>query len=145
MVTYADGSTMAQLSEPDMRLPIAYALAFPDRFDVAYGRIDWSTLGRLDFEPPDRSAFPCLDLAFEAGRVGGTAPAWLSAANEVAVAAFLEGTIRWVDIAAVIAATMDVHDGLPAESLDAVLAGDAAARRYAETVVTQTAGNRPIG
>lgn len=132
MVTYADGSTMAQLSRPDMRLPIAYALAFPDRFDMPFGRIDWAELGRLDFEPPDREAFPCLDLAFEAGRVGGTAPAWLSAANEVAVAAFLAGRIRWIDIAPVIAATLDAHDGAGADSLDAILAGDAAARRYAE-------------
>ncbi len=139
MVTYADGSTMAQLSEPDMRLPIAYALAFPDRFDVAYGRIDWTGLGRLDFEPPDRTAFPCLDLAFEAGRVGGTAPAWLSAANEVAVAAFLDGRIRWIDIAPVIAATMDAADGAAADSLDAVLAGDAEARRYAEGVLDRSA------
>ncbi len=138
MVTYADGSTMAQLSEPDMRLPIAYALAYPDRFDAAYGRIDWSTAGRLDFEPPDREAFPCLDLAFEAGRVGGTAPAWLSAANEVAVAAFLDGRIRWIDIAAIIAATMDANDGAAADTLEAVLDGDAQARRYAEKVLSRT-------
>ncbi|MEM9565928.1 MAG: 1-deoxy-D-xylulose-5-phosphate reductoisomerase [Actinomycetota bacterium] len=144
MVTYADGSTMAQLSEPDMRLPIAYALAFPERFDVAYGRIDWTTLGRLDFEPPDRVAFPCLDLAFEAGRVGGTAPAWLSAANEVAVAAFLDGRIRWVDIAPVIATTMDAADGAAADSLDAVLAGDAEARRYAGSVLDRSTTG-PVG
>ena len=137
MVTYADGSTMAQLSEPDMRLPIAYALAYPDRFDAAYGRIDWSALGRLDFEPPDREAFPCLDLAFAAGRSGGTAPAWLSAANEVAVDAFLDGRIRWVDIAGVIASTMDAHDGAAADSLDAVLDGDARARRYAEELLPE--------
>jgi 1-deoxy-D-xylulose-5-phosphate reductoisomerase len=136
MVTYADGSTIAQLSQPDMRLPIAYALAHPDRFDVPFGRIDWSTLGRLDFEPPDRRSFACLDLAFEAGRAGGTAPAWLSAANEVAVEAFLDGRIRWVDIAAVIAATLDAHDGGAADSLEAVLDGDRAARRYAERVLT---------
>jgi 1-deoxy-D-xylulose-5-phosphate reductoisomerase len=143
MVTYADGSTMAQLSQPDMRLPIAYALAHPDRFDVAYGRIDWSALGRLDFEPPDREAFPCLDLAFEAGRSGGTAPAWLSAANEVAVTAFLDGRIAWVDIVGVIAATMDAWDGAPADSLDAVLEGDDRARRYAEGTVAAPVADRP--
>ncbi|MGB5756088.1 MAG: 1-deoxy-D-xylulose-5-phosphate reductoisomerase [Acidimicrobiales bacterium] len=140
MVTYSDGSTIAQLSNPDMRLPIAYALAFPDRFPVAYGRIDWSALGRLDFEPPDRAAFPCLDLAFEAGRIGGTAPAWLSAANEVAVAAFLDGRIPWVRIAEVIAATMDQHDGAPAEDLQAVLDGDQRARKYAENVLDRAPG-----
>lgn len=131
MVTYNDGSTIAQLSEPDMRLPIAYALAYPDRAPVPYGLIDWAQLGRLDFETPDREAFPCLDLAFEAGRAGGTAPAWLSAANEVAVEAFLIGKIGWVAIADVIAATMDHHDGAPADSLEAVLDGDRRAREYA--------------
>jgi len=136
MVTYTDGSTIAQLSNPDMRLPIAYALAYPNRFDVAYGRIDWAELGRLDFETPDRKAFPCLDLAYEAGRAGGTAPAWLSAANETAVAAFLEGRIRWVTIAETIAATMDRHDGAAADTLEAVLDGDRRARQYAEQVLS---------
>lgn len=135
MVTYSDGSTIAQLSHPDMRLPVAYALAYPDRFPVPYGRIDFATLGSLDFEPPDREAFPCLDLAYEAGRVGGTAPAWLSAANEIAVAAFLENRIRWADIPGVISATMDVHDGAAADGLDAVLDGDGEARKYAERVL----------
>ena len=85
MVTFSDGATIAQLSRPDMRLCMGYALAWPDRLDVPYGEIDWSEAGRLDFEPPDRKAFPCLDLAFAAGREVETAPAWLSAANEVAV------------------------------------------------------------
>ncbi len=142
MVTYADGSTVAQLSEPDMRLPIAYALAYPDRFDHPYGRIDWSSAGRLDFEPPDRAAFPCLDLAFEAGRRGGTSPAMLSAANEVAVDAFLDGRIRWVDIAPVIAAVMERADSGPADSLDDVLHGDAEARRYAEEVIGRSTADR---
>ena len=135
MVTFRDGSTIAQLSHPDMRLPIAYALAHPERADVPFGAIDWADLGRLDFEPPDRAAFPCLDLAFEAGRVGGTAPAWLSAANEVAVEAFLAGRLAWTGIAGAIAATMDHHDGAPADTLDAVLDGDRRARKYAEGVV----------
>jgi 1-deoxy-D-xylulose-5-phosphate reductoisomerase len=141
MVTYADGSTIAQLSNPDMRLPIAYALAYPDRFGTPYGLIDWAELGRLDFEPPDRAAFPCLDLAFAAGRVGGTAPAWLSAANEVAVEAFLDGRIAWASIAAVIEATMSEHDGAPADSLDAVLDGDAQARKRADGHL----GSHPLG
>ena len=96
MVEFTDGATIAQLSLPDMRLPIGYALAYPDRIATPFGRIDWAELGRLDFEPPDLEAFPCLGLAYEAGRRGETAPAWLNAANEVAVAAFLAGRIRWI-------------------------------------------------
>ena len=91
MVEFTDGCTMAQLSMPDMRLPIGYALAYPARIATPFGRIDWSTLGRLDFEAPDLATFRCLALAYAAGRAGGTAPAWLSAANEVAVEAFLAG------------------------------------------------------
>ena len=91
MVEFTDGATIAQLSLPDMRLPIGYALAYPDRIGTPFGRIDWAATGRLDFEAPDLETFRCLRLAYEAGRVGGTAPAWLNAANEVAVAAFLGG------------------------------------------------------
>ena len=99
MVTYTDGSTIAQLSMPNMRLPIGYALAWPDRSGTPFGPIDWSTLSRLDFEPPDLDAFPCLSLAYAAGRAGGLAPAWLNAGNEEAVDAFLQGRIAWADIA----------------------------------------------
>ena len=102
MVTFTDGATMAQLSMPDMRLPIGYALAFPDRLHVPFGAIDWRELSRLDFEPPDLEAFRCLALAFAAAREGGTRPAQLSAANEVAVDAFLNDRIRWADIPGVI-------------------------------------------
>ncbi|MGF1597739.1 MAG: 1-deoxy-D-xylulose-5-phosphate reductoisomerase [Acidimicrobiales bacterium] len=131
MVTYSDGSTIAQLSHPDMRLPIGYALAFPDRFPVAYGRIDWTAFDRLDFEAPDVDAFPCLALAYVAGRIGGTAPAWLSAANEVAVEGFLAGRIRWIDIPDVIEFVLDDHDGGTGDTLDEVLSADAEARRRA--------------
>ncbi len=131
MVEFTDASTIAQLSTPDMRLPIGYALAWPDRISTPFGRIDWTTLGRLDFEPPDLEAFPCLGLAYAAGRAGGTAPAWISAANEVAVEAFLEGQIAWRDIAAVIAATLDRHDGAPATDVAAVIDADSQARRSA--------------
>jgi len=131
MVEFTDASTIAQLSNPDMRLPIGYALAWPDRVTTPFGRIDWTRLGHLDFEPPDLAAFPCLGLAYAAGRVGGTAPAWISAANEVAVEAFLAGSIAWRDIAAVIAATLDRHDGAPATDAPAVIAADATARRVA--------------
>jgi 1-deoxy-D-xylulose-5-phosphate reductoisomerase len=136
MVEYTDGSTIAQLSMPDMRLPIGYALAWPDRADTAFGRIDWTSLSRLDFEPPDTGRFPCLALAYEAARTGGTAPAWLSAANEVAVEAFLAGAIGWTDIAGVVAAALDGHDGGPAQNVDDIHAADAAARRQAATMVT---------
>ncbi len=135
MVTYTDGSTIAQLSSPDMRLPIGYALAWPDRAGSAFGAIDWSTLDRLDFEPPDREAFPCLGLAYEAGRAGGLAPAWLNAANEEAVAAFLDGAIAWVDIAAVCAAVLDLHDGADARTVDDVTDADRRARAAARSVM----------
>lgn len=137
MVTYSDGSTIAQLSMPTMKLPIVYALAYPDRFPVSYGAIDWATLGSLDFETPDLDAFPCLTLAFEAGRLGGTAPAWLSAANEVAVEAFLTGRIRWVDIPEINASVLAAHDGGMGESLEGVLEGDHLARLRADDLVKE--------
>ena len=107
IVEFTDGASMAQLSQPDMRLPIGYALAYPDRLPVAFGPVDWAGLSTLDFEPPDRDLFPCLDIAYRAGRAGDLAPAWLNAANEVAVAAFLAGRIRWTAIAEVVAAVLD--------------------------------------
>ncbi len=135
MVEYTDGSTIAQLSMPDMRLPIGYALAYPDRSTAAFGRIDWATLGSLDFEAPDRQAFPCLDLAYRAGRAGETAPAWLNAANEVAVAAFLQGRIGWLAISDVLEATLDRHDGTKATSADVVMEADRTARTVAAEIV----------
>ena len=135
MVTYTDGSTIAQLSSPDMRLPIGYALAWPDRAAAAFGAIDWSQLSRLDFEQPDHDAFPCLSLAYAAGRAGGLAPAWLNAANEEAVAAFLDGAIAWVDIAAVCAAVLDRHDGAEAATVADVIDADRRARATARSVM----------
>ncbi|MEZ5237162.1 MAG: 1-deoxy-D-xylulose-5-phosphate reductoisomerase [Acidimicrobiia bacterium] len=135
MVTFTDGSTMAQLSRPDMRLPIAYALAYPDRFDHAYGAIDWATASTLTFEPPDHGRFPCLGLAYQASRTGGTAAAWLNGANEAVVAAFLAGRIGWIDIAEVLKAVMDRHDGGKAQSVDDVVDADRTARRLAEELV----------
>jgi 1-deoxy-D-xylulose-5-phosphate reductoisomerase len=137
MVEFTDASTMAQLSNPDMRLPIGYALAWPDRIGTPFGRIDWTELGRLDFEAPDRETFPCLGLAYAAGRTGGTAPAWLNAANEVAVQAFLDGRIAWGDIARMIAATLDSHDGAPATDAEAVVAADTDARRVATDLLAR--------
>lgn len=131
MVTFSDGSTIAQLSDPTMHLPIAYALAYPDRFRSSFGAIDWTRTMTLEFSPPDTEAFPCLELAYVAGRLGGTAPAWLSAANEEAVDAFLKGAIRWVDIPVVIETVLDAHDGNAGLTLDEVLDGDAHARALA--------------
>jgi len=135
MVEFTDAATVAQLSMPDMRLPIGYALAYPDRITTGFGHIDWTALGRLDFEPPDHEAFPCLDLAYEAGRRGETAPAWLNAANEVAVASFLEGRIRWVDISRVLAGALERHDGTPASDAGTVVETDTRARHAARTII----------
>ena len=131
MVTFDDGSTVAQLSMPDMRLPIGYALAYPERIGTPFGAVDWAELGSLTFELPDTGTFRCLDLAYEAGRVGGTAPAWLNGANEEAVAAFLDGRLRWHEIASVIEHAMGHHDGAAADSVEAVIAADSAGRRHA--------------
>jgi len=135
MVEFTDGATVAQLSRPDMRLPIAYALAYPDRSGVAFGALDWTAAARLDFEPPDLDAFPCLGLAYQAGREGGTAPAWLNAANEVAVAAFLEGLMPWASIADVIKDTLVGHDGTVPDSVDVVIQADRRARERATRAV----------
>jgi 1-deoxy-D-xylulose-5-phosphate reductoisomerase len=135
MVEFSDGATIAQLSLPDMRLPIGYALAYPDRIGTPFGRIDWAALGHLDFEPPDLEAFPCLRLAYEAGRRGETAPAWLNAANEVAVDAFLNGLISWISIADVLETVLDRHDGTVAESPEVVIDIDRRARIEATRVI----------
>ena len=139
MVTFTDGATIAQLSNPDMRLCMGYALAWPDRFEVAYGAIDWAELGRLDFEQPDRDGFPCLDLAIAAGRLGETAPAWLNAANEVAVAAFLDGVLPWVGIGRLLAEVLDQWPGDRAEDVESVLDVDRRAREATRALVV--AGN----
>lgn len=137
MVEFTDGSTIAQLSLPDMRLPIGYALGWPERIRTPFGRIDWTTLDQLTFEPPDRATFRCLDIAYEAGRAGGSAPAWLSAANEVAVEAFLAGMIRWTEIGDVCKAALDRHDlGVPT-TVDEVVAADRAAREVARRLIEE--------
>jgi 1-deoxy-D-xylulose-5-phosphate reductoisomerase len=140
MVEFTDGATVAQLSNPDMRLPIGYALAYPERLRTPFGALDWSTVGNLDFEPVDTATFPCLPLAYQAGRKGETAPAWLNAANEVAVAAFLDGRIRWSAIADVIAEAMDDCPVTPATELDVVLDEDRRARERAARAVEQRTG-----
>ena len=137
MVEFTDGSTIAQLSLPDMRLPIGYALGYPDRIGSPFGRIDWTTLSRLDFETPDRATFRCLDLAYDAGRRGGTAPAWLSAANEVAVDAFLAGNLRWNEIPDVCVGVLAMHDGATPHTVDDVIDADAEARRIARDLLSK--------
>jgi len=136
MVTFSDGATIAQLSEPDMRLCVGYALCWPDRLDVAYGAIDWTRPSRLDFEQPDYEAFPCLGLAFEAGRAGETAPAWLNAANEVAVASFLSGALSWTGIAEVLSEMLEAWPGDAASDVEAVLEADRRAREAAAALVS---------
>ncbi len=137
MVEFTDGSVIAQLSMPDMRLPIGYALGWPARIATPFGRIDWSTLARLDFEAPDRATFRCLDLAYAAGRSGGTAPAVLSAANEVVVEAFLAGALSWSAIADHLEVVMDRHVVSVPHGLDDVLAADAEGRRLAREVLAR--------
>jgi 1-deoxy-D-xylulose-5-phosphate reductoisomerase len=138
MVEFVDGAVLAQLSMPDMRLPIGLALGAPDRHPDPYGAIDWRTLGALTFEEPDVGAFPCLRLAFEAGRTGGAAPAALSAANEVAVEAFLAGRLPWLAIARVIEEVVEevLHQGIGnADTVEDVLEADRVARDRAQAIV----------
>jgi 1-deoxy-D-xylulose-5-phosphate reductoisomerase len=140
LVEYVDGSVIAQLSNPDMRVPIAHALAFPERMESGVRPLDLGTIGQLSFERPDRQRFPCLDLAYAALREGGTAPAVLNAANEVAVEAFLAGRLRFTAIAAVIADTMAAVVAGPAHDLAAVLSADARARSFADEKVGRMMG-----
>ena len=141
MVEFSDGATLAQLSLPDMRLPIGYALAWPDRMGLPFGRIDWGSLTRLDFEAPDRATFRCLDLAYRAGRAGGAAPAWLNAANEVAVQCFLDGAVGWTSIADIIETTLDDYPGTPLDTVDDVLEADRRARQRARRVAERSAAH----
>lgn len=129
LVEYEDGNTIAQLSNPDMRLPIQYALTWPGRLPFPAKPLDLPTIAGLSFEPPDMERFPALRLAREAGAAGMTYPTVYSAADEVAVEAFASGRIRFVDIPAVIDATLAAHDAMRVASLDDILGADAWARR----------------
>jgi 1-deoxy-D-xylulose-5-phosphate reductoisomerase len=132
LVEYVDGSVIAQLGNPDMRTPIAYALGFPERIDAGVEFLDLPRIGALHFERPDRDRFPCLRLAYEALAAGGTAPAVLNAANEVAVASFLAGTAGFRQIPALIEAVLSDVALRPVGSLEDVLAADRAARESAD-------------
>lgn len=134
LVEYVDGSVKAQLGDPDMRVPIQYAITYPNRAPAAIPPIDL-TGSPLVFEPPDRETFPCLDLGFEAGRRGGSAPAVLNAADEIAVAAFLDERIGFRDIAAVVAETLETVEHRELESVDDVIDVDSQARSRAAAVI----------
>ncbi|MBW1979736.1 MAG: 1-deoxy-D-xylulose-5-phosphate reductoisomerase [Deltaproteobacteria bacterium] len=128
MVEYVDGSVIAQLGIPDMRAPIAYALAYPERLPLDLPPLDLFAVHSLTFQPPDLSRFPCLQLALQACDMGGTMPAVLNAANEVAVEGFLEGRIPFIGIAACLQRVLDEHQSTAAPDIEAVLAADAWAR-----------------
>jgi 1-deoxy-D-xylulose-5-phosphate reductoisomerase len=130
MVEFVDGSVMAQLGRPDMRLPIQYALSYPDRWPAAFSRLDFTDLAALTFQPPDTDRFPALAMGYEAGRLGGTAPCVFNAANEAAVNAFLGGEIPFTAIAASIRAALDAHTVISAPALADLYAADAWAREY---------------
>ena len=142
MVDYADGSVIAQLGNPDMRTPIAHAMAWPERIDAGVRPLDLFEIARLDFERPDLERFPCLRLAFESLRAGGAAPAVLNAANEEAVAAFLDRRIGFLDIPAVIAACLERSGTQAVDSLDAVFAADTCAREWARAEIFQRTVSR---
>ncbi len=139
LVEYVDGSILAQLGNPDMRTPIAHALGWPERIGSGVQSLDLAAVARLDFEPPDVERFPALRLARAVAEAGGTAPAVLNAANEVAVAAFLGGRLGFLGIPRVIEAVLGRHPGMPADDLSTVLEADRRARELAEAMVAASA------
>ena len=141
MVEFIDGSIKAQLSCPDMRLPIQYALTYPERLpNPQLPRLDWSLINNLTFEQPDLNTFPCLKLAIEAGRKGGTYPAVLCAADEVAVELFLSQRIKFTEIANLIKQALELHQSIPYPTLDEIIAADAWAR---QKVLQLATGDNP--
>jgi 1-deoxy-D-xylulose-5-phosphate reductoisomerase len=142
MVQYRDGSVLAQMGNPDMRTPIAHALAWPERIEAGVDALDMFKVARLDFEPPDLDRFPCLRLAQEAGQAGGTASTVLNAANEVAVQAFLDGRLAFTGIPAIIESTLSRMAIRAADSLSVILDSDALARQCAGELVSAGASRR---
>jgi 1-deoxy-D-xylulose-5-phosphate reductoisomerase len=139
MVEFTDGSTIAQLGTADMRQPIQYALTWPDRLESCVPRLDWKDVSRLDFMPPDMEKFPCIGLAYRAIHLGGTAPAVINAADEIAVAAFLAGQIPFTGIPSLIEAALDAMDShSAADSIDAILEADSWSRAFARDWVKVT-------
>jgi len=147
MVELADSSVLAQLGWPDMKLPILYCLSWPERIDTPWPRLDLTQVGQLTFRQPDRAKYPCMELAYAAGRAGGTMPAAMNAANEQAVALFLEERIHFLDIPRLIEQVCDRHrvDLHPTPNLDDVLATDAWARRAVREAAATPAGSAPAG
>jgi 1-deoxy-D-xylulose-5-phosphate reductoisomerase len=139
MVEYVDGSVLAQLGSPDMRIPIAYAMGWPERIATPAARLDLAAIASLSFEKPDLERFPCLALAWAAMRAGGSAPCILNAANEIAVAAFIAGQAGFLDIDAIVAETLNMVASGPVATLEEVMAIDAAARRTARALVAKRA------
>ncbi|AMQ87043.1 MULTISPECIES: 1-deoxy-D-xylulose-5-phosphate reductoisomerase [Pseudomonas] len=137
LVDYVDGSVLAQLGNPDMRTPIANALAWPERIDSGVAPLDLFAVARLDFEAPDEERFPCLRLARQAAEAGNSAPAMLNAANEVAVAAFLDGRVRYLEIASIIEEVLNLEPVVALDDLDAVFTADATARTLAGQWLTR--------
>ncbi|MBD9464233.1 1-deoxy-D-xylulose-5-phosphate reductoisomerase [Pseudomonas sp. Pdm06] len=131
LVDYVDGSVLAQLGNPDMRTPIANALAWPERIDSGVAPLDLFAIARLDFQAPDEQRFPCLRLARQAAEAGNSAPAMLNAANEVAVAAFLDGRVRYLEIASIIEEVLNLEAVVSVDDLDTVFTADARARELA--------------
>jgi len=141
MVEYDDGSVIAQMGNPDMRTPIAHALAFPERIDAGVERLDLASAGRLDFASPDVKRFRCLDLAYQALRAGDSAPVYLNAANEIAVDRFLRKDISFNAIATIVETVMDALPSVPVDSIEQIVAADQSARRCAQS----TGGGARLG
>jgi len=135
-----DGSIVAQLGTADMRQPIQYALTYPERLESPVAPLDWTTVPKLDFAPPDRQKFPCIDLAYRAIQLGGTAPAVLNAADEIAVEAFLDRKIPFSDIPSFIGMILDSHEMQAADAVEPILAADAWAREYARALLVMEKG-----
>jgi len=135
MVRYRDGSVLAQMGQPDMRTPIAYGLAWPERIDAGVAQLNLTQLAGLSFSEPNFSQYPCLGLAFAAAKAGGTAPAILNAANEIAVAAFLDDGLPYLKIAEVVERTLNAVSAVTADSLEIILAADAKARQITSDLI----------
>jgi 1-deoxy-D-xylulose-5-phosphate reductoisomerase len=137
-VEFIDGSVKAQLGYPDMRLPIQYALTYPERLaNPQLPRLNWDTIKELNFEPPDLETFPCLKLAIEAGRKGGTYPAVLCAADEAAVELFLSGRIKFTDIARVVEQALEKHQATSSPTLEEIMAADNWGRETVSTLAKE--------
>ncbi|MBC7756364.1 MAG: 1-deoxy-D-xylulose-5-phosphate reductoisomerase [Bdellovibrio sp.] len=142
MVEYIDGSVLAQLGNPDMRTPIAYALAHPNRIESGVATLNLLEIAKLEFEAPDKKRFPCLQLAYDALQLGGTAPAILNAVNEVAVAAFLNNQCHFLEIAHLITSALNAIKIAPVNSVEQLIAADQEARSFAQTCLLKASAKR---